>query len=393
MLRKRAIASLLLSAALLTQPAAAFSDVPEGTWYTQDVSYVEDHGLFEGVGENAFAPDETMTRAMFVTVLSRMTGAADCADCGFADVPAGSWYAKAVNWALASGIATGATDTEFQPDSPVTREQIAALILRFCDYLGYSLPQQEAPRFTDAAQVSAYAREAVARCQKAGLITGYPDGTLRPQASATRAEVSKIIAQLGTLLEEAGYSIGPASRSGDWALLLVNPWNTIPEDYTASIRLKTVENGYQVDARIYDDLVDMLSDMRAEGLHPVIHSAFRTHAYQQTLYNNQVSKYRALGYSRQEAQDLAGRWVAVPGTSEHELGLAVDISMYTSDSDEIHAWLMENSYRYGFICRYPADKTDITGIHPEPWHYRYVGRAHAQTIHASGLTLEEYLAA
>ncbi len=408
MLRKTTtLVSLLLTAVLLVQPVtAAFTDVAEDAWYAQSVDYVERHSLFNGVGDNAFAPEETMTRAMFVTVLCRMADVdtGGCPDSGFSDVAAGSWYADAVSWGRESGVVMGVSDTEFQPDSPVTREQITTLILRFCDYLDYTLPQNTAQSaFPDEDQISDYAKESVAACQAAGLINGYTDGSFRPFADATRAEVAAVITRLGTLLEDAGYSVGSEVEAeepeeepeeADWRLILVNPWNSIPDGYVESLTLKTIPDsgGYQVDARIYDDLAEMLSAMRNAGLSPVINSAFRTHAYQQKLYNNKVSQYQSYGYSLSEAQALAGKWVAVPGTSEHELGLAVDISMYTSDADEIHAWLQANSYRYGFIYRYPEGKTDITGVNPEPWHYRYVGKENAQDIYASGLTLEEYLA-
>lgn len=180
--------------------------------------------------------------------------------------------------------------------------------------------------------------------------------------------------------------------TSDWRLLLVNAWNPVPEDYVDTIPLETVENGFQVDARICEDLNAMLSDLRAEGLRPEINSAFRTNAYQQELYDSKVQEYISDGYTTKEAQEQAGSWVAEPGTSEHELGLALDISMYTDDADEVHSWLRENCCNYGFILRYPEDKTEITGISNEPWHYRYVGKETAQEITARDLCLEEYLA-
>ena len=94
----------------------------------------------------------------------------------------------------------------------------------------------------------------------------------------------------------------------------------------------------------------------------------------------------------------AGKWVAVPGTSEHQTGLALDIissSYQVLDRDQENTaeqrWLMENSYKYGFILRYPSDKSEITGINYEPWHYRYVGKEAAKEIYEKGLCLEEYL--
>ncbi|WNX87094.1 M15 family metallopeptidase [Emergencia timonensis] len=101
-----------------------------------------------------------------------------------------------------------------------------------------------------------------------------------------------------------------------------------------------------------------------------------------------IAEFRQEGYSRKDAEELAKQWVAIPGTSEHELGLAVDIN---GDTYDIYPWLQENSYKYGFIFRCPADKKDITGIAEEVWHYRYVGLKAAKEIYESGLCLEEYL--
>lgn len=131
---------------------------------------------------------------------------------------------------------------------------------------------------------------------------------------------------------------------------------------------------------------------------PLICSSYRTNEKQQTLYNNKVSQYLEKGYSQTEAEAEAGKWVAVPGTSEHQTGLAVDIVDINyqlldekQEETEVQKWLMKNSYRYGFILRYPSDKSDITGIYYEPWHYRYVGKETAKEIYEQGICFEEYL--
>ena len=181
-----------------------------------------------------------------------------------------------------------------------------------------------------------------------------------------------------------------------WKTLLVNPWNPLPEDF--SVELVALKNGLTVDKRIYDDLNAMLTDCRQAGLQPIVCSAYRPLATQTRLYNNKVARLRAVGYSWETARTEAARWVAVPGTSEHHTGLALDIvSIHYQHLTEQQAqtaeqqWLMEHCWEYGFILRYPADKCDITGIGYEPWHYRYVGRETAAAIRESGLCLEEYL--
>lgn len=182
----------------------------------------------------------------------------------------------------------------------------------------------------------------------------------------------------------------------DWRLTLVNPWTPLPEGYQPT--LATVENGYQVDQRCAADLEAMLAACRAAGLSPVLCSAYRTQEKQTDLYENLVGKRMAQGLSREDAEAQAAKEVARPGTSEHQLGLAVDIvdaSYQLLDTHQedtpVQQWLMEHCWEYGFLLRYPPDKGAVTGIIYEPWHYRYVGRDHAQAIGQSGLCLEEFL--
>ena len=172
-----------------------------------------------------------------------------------------------------------------------------------------------------------------------------------------------------------------------WYLTLVNRNNPIPQNY--AITLTRVPGGELVDERIYQPLMDMLDAAKAQGLDPIVVAGYRTQQKQQSLYDEKIESYRNQGYSENEATRLAGQWVPLPGTSEHQLGLAVDINGATYD---IYQWLQENSYQYGFIFRYPKDKTDITGTAQEVWHYRYVGVEAATEIYKQGLCLEEYLA-
>lgn len=177
-----------------------------------------------------------------------------------------------------------------------------------------------------------------------------------------------------------------------WLLMLVNRDHPIPEDYVVG-DLVELRGGQKVDRRIYPDLQEMFDAARAEGVYPIVGSGFRTREKQQSLMDNKIASYREQGYDSIEAVELAEAWVAVPGTSEHEVGICADINATSgSTSDEVYQWLAENAWKYGFILRYPEDKTDVTKTIYEPWHYRYVGREAAAEIQASGLCLEEYLA-
>ena len=179
--------------------------------------------------------------------------------------------------------------------------------------------------------------------------------------------------------------------SGEWNLILVNKNHKIPYNY--SLELIELSNGEKVDARIYPDLQKMFDDARAAGLQLFVRDGYRTGDEQKAIMNDKIAAYETEGYSKKEAKALAKNYVAEPGTSEHELGLSVDINSESSGAsqDAVYEWLDENAYKYGFIKRYPADKTDITGIDNEPWHYRYVGYEAAKEMKEQNLCLEEYL--
>lgn len=177
----------------------------------------------------------------------------------------------------------------------------------------------------------------------------------------------------------------------EWCLILVNKEHCIPDDY--EVELVELSNGQCVDRRIYPALQEMFDTARSEGIYPVVASGYRTAQKQQSLMDEKIAAYLVEGYSLQEAKEKADIWVAAVGTSEHQLGISVDINAdgVHSAGNQVYDWLDENSYRFGFIKRYPEDKTEITGIINEPWHYRYVGKAAAAEIYCSGVCLEEYL--
>lgn len=182
-----------------------------------------------------------------------------------------------------------------------------------------------------------------------------------------------------------------ASKEFGWNLMLVNAKNSIPDDYAPN--LIELSNGEKVDARIYADLQEMFDAARAQGLELFVAAGYRTWEEQRRLLDEKTQAFQNEGHSQKQAKKLAQQWVALPGTSEHQLGLAVDINADTeiSASDDVYGWLLKNGHAYGFIKRYPSDKSHITGINNEPWHYRYVGREAAQEITKQGVCLEEYI--
>jgi len=181
-----------------------------------------------------------------------------------------------------------------------------------------------------------------------------------------------------------------------WNLILVNPDNFLPEDH--SFEKEQVQGNYYLDSRAAPFAKQMIADAKEEGIELQICSSIRDVELQTRLFNNKINDLIAEGYSEEDAKIKAATIVAVPGTSEHHTGLALDI--VTPSYQRLNAgyentdaakWLKENAAKYGFILRYPKDKTDITKIIFEPWHYRYVGREYAEFIMSEGICFEEFI--
>ena len=176
----------------------------------------------------------------------------------------------------------------------------------------------------------------------------------------------------------------------EWNLIVVNRWNELSEDY--DVELTELSNGQMVDSRIYPYLQEMFDAARTEDVYPVVREGYRTAEEQQEILDDKIQSYINQGYSQVKAERTAKEWVALPGTSEHQLGIAVDINADKSknSNDEVYTWLAANAHNYGFILRYPQGKQGITGTSYEPWHYRYVGEEAAKEIYERGICLEEY---
>lgn len=201
-----------------------------------------------------------------------------------------------------------------------------------------------------------------------------------------------VVAALTVYYMQIG-SAGTAKTAAPGSLILVNRSNPIPAGY--EVELTQLTNGEKVGSQIYPALQEMFDSARADGVYPVVASGYRTAAEQQKIMEDKIAEYRTQGYSEADAKAEAETWVAIPGTSEHQLGLAADINAdgIHSTGKQVYDWLDQNGNRFGFIRRYPPDKTDITGVSNEPWHYRYVGKEAATDIYRQGLCLEEYLSA
>ena len=178
-----------------------------------------------------------------------------------------------------------------------------------------------------------------------------------------------------------------------WYLIVVNAEREIPSDYVPQLA-EVASSGKYMDARVAPYYNDMYAAAKKDGITLTPYSGYRSYARQERNYNNLTNTYMSqYKLSKEEAAKKAATVILPPGTSEHNLGLAMDIcNTYSSFSTQKeYKWLTEHAHEYGFILRYTADKQSVTGIIPEPWHWRFVGVEHAVKIKDSGLCLEEYL--
>ena len=181
-----------------------FTDVAVGDWYYDAVAYVYENGLMTGTSGTLFSPNATTTRAMIVTILYRLEGSPVAnGSAGFTDVAYGTWYTAAVNWAAANDIVTGYGSGKFGPMDPITREQMAAILFRYADFKGMdTTARADLSGYTDAGDISAYAVEAMSWANAEGFITGTTATTLKPQGSATRAQVATILTRYAQKADE-----------------------------------------------------------------------------------------------------------------------------------------------------------------------------------------------
>ena len=223
---------------------------------------------------------------------------------------------------------------------------------------------------------------------------------------------------LCTVFTACDSSNGGEDLSGPY-LVLVNKQNAAGENYVPE-NLTTLDAAYtaggktiQLENTVADAVVSMIEAMRAAGIDNVsVTSGYRTYEYQKTLFERYMAeeKEKHPSLSDEEIKQIVLTYSAYPGTSEHQTGLCVDL--YTDEmvglwnygsetpdnpydkgfaETDAFVWLCEHAHEYGFILRFPENKTDVTGYSYESWHYRYVGVEHAKKIHQEGITLEEYL--
>jgi len=215
--------------------------------------------------------------------------------------------------------------------------------------------------------------------------------TAKAETSASTPSVAPPKSR-GEQKSDAFYASYQQKTNLPWYLKLANKANLLEGDIDCDFT--DVGSGRLFDSRAAQSLMDMVAACRSAGNSIWAQSTYRSVSYQQKLLDNRINAEMSYGYDKETATARALEWIAPPGGSEHNLGLAVDFNNVTDDFEYTGAyqWSQEHAAEYGFILRYPKDDVAITGYGYEPWHYRYIGKEHAEAMKALGITtLEEYV--
>lgn len=213
--------------------------------------------------------------------------------------------------------------------------------------------------------------------------------------SSANSQISSTVSDNSS--EESSSKAPTVAAADKWKLRVANSENVLPADFSVETGLITPayarDQGMSFDARAVGDLNAMLAAANKDGVNLLVISCFRTLTKQTNLYNAEVQKWLNRGYSEENAKAKAATIVAVPGTSDHNLGLAVDLNSVEESFENTKQfdWLQEHAAEYGFVMRYPKHKQEVTKIIYEPWHYRYVGKEHAAKMNELDMCLEEYV--
>ena len=260
MKKLRSILSMILVvAAMLTYfvtalAASGFSDVSEGAYYAEAVTYASENGLISGTAPEQFSPDMTLSRGMLATMLWRNEGQPQVAPSTFSDIKSDSYYANAIGWAAENGIVFGYGENRFGPDDPVERQQFVTMLYRYADYKGDSIDTANNISFTDSSEIADYAKSAVAWAQENDIVSGKSENRFDPAGQSTRAEavtmlyryLTKTAPETPDISEQSGKSLvvyfswsGTTEEMASYIaeqtgadLLEIEPSNPYPDDYT-----------------------------------------------------------------------------------------------------------------------------------------------------------------
>lgn len=274
--------------------------------------------------------------------------------------------------------------------------------------------EREETAVTDESDISLVVEQELSEQEMALLddkdvLEGYDDAELHEMDQADKYSIDEILNENQDILDQVPDAEAQTEKvtektdeicftQDDWRLILINKQHPIPDDYAFTLgNIKTLKGTMQCDERIIEELLAMMQAAKEDGVSLAICSPYRDLKYQEVLFNRKIEAYMKKGMSYMEAYKLSSQAVTVPGASEHQIGLAIDIVCDTYQVlDEgfgetpAGIWLREHCSEYGFILRYPAGKEYITSIEYEPWHFRYVGKEAASVIMEKDLCLEEF---
>lgn len=193
--------------------------------------------------------------------------------------------------------------------------------------------------------------------------------------------------------EKKPATVIPITDAEKWSLAIINTKYPLPDSYAPTLSNAINGSNIQLDSRVSEHYAEMYAAAKLSGCVLTPYSGYHTYALQENTFNRKVNFYVNKGMSAEEANQKASAQVLPAGCSEHNAGLAMDIVSASSDfiNTKEYKWLCENAHNYGFILRYPEDKTAITGMNFEPWHWRYVGTQAAKEMKEKNQCLEEYL--
>lgn len=391
-----------------SEDVRVFPDVPTDTWYSDAVKWGVESGIVAGYEDGTFLPDKDVSRQEMVSLFYRYLDKMGLLPSGSLDQrifdsfpdrsSVGNWAKTSVVFCTSKGLICG-SNGKLLPNHSSTRAQVASMIMRLDDFLAGKM---------GTIVSSSGANGMVSPLGTFSLVQGasilfhfYPNsGYIVDKATlngSSKGKVSSLSATAGSSTQKVvvTFKYHPGNPYSGYTQLvnrtypLANASSYVPPNLT-TVKYPASGRTVKMQSAAATALNDMIAACRsATGKTLYAQSGYRSYSYQTTLYNNQISKQGGNKYK-------AGTISAIPGTSEHQMGLAIDVSTdgnlgQSFGNTAQGKWLAANCYKYGYILRYPAGKERITGIIYEPWHFRYVGKEVATAMKNEGITtLEEY---
>ena len=400
--------SVLVGCLAIAPPARAategFRDVPGSHQFYREITWLAHEGVTNGYADNSFRPRSTVSREAFAAFLYRLAGRPAVTlpqRSPFRDVPRSAMFYREIVWLSQQGIANGWSDGTFRPRQSIHRDAIAAFLYRYEGRPAFTPPRRSP--FSDVPRSSQFYTE-ITWLRSTGLSTGWADGTFRPYRDSTREATAAFLFRGHA---PAGYRAPAYAPPTTWdtrrdvtrmlrdpesVLVVVNkhrplsPAGYAPDDLE-TLRGITGGSNRELRAEAADALRAMHAAAAREGLSFSITSAYRSRSYQAGLFRNYASRYGVAS-----AETFSAR----PSYSEHQTGWAADLGSGSCSlgscfgRSQVGRWVAAHGHEFGFIIRYPAGKTSVTGYIHEPWHVRYVGVELAGHMRRSGVTtLEE----